>query len=296
MFASERYQNLIRLYRMVRPYLHLMRLHQPAGTWLVMIPSLWAFVLAAKQTLPFITFLVIIAGAIIVRSLGCVINDIVDYKIDREVERTKQRPLASGAISMFQAAILAIFLAFIALFLLMQLNVLTRVLGFLVVFLIIAYPFMKRFTYWPQIFLGITFNWGALMAWTAVTGSLSTTAFVCYFAAVLWTLGYDTIYAHQDKDDDAVIGIHSSALALGSHTKIFLSGVYVLMLFLLWLAGAMQSLGLLYYITLIIAAFQLAWQILDVDLQSAIDCSRKFRSNVYLGWIVFVGLALGVWI
>jgi 4-hydroxybenzoate polyprenyltransferase len=201
--------------------------------------------------------------------------------------------LPSGRITIVQAGAFLLAQLAVGAAVLCSLNGISILLGLAVLGLIGTYPFMKRVTYWPQLFLGFNFNWGALIGWTAVTGSLAWPAVLLYLGGVFWTLGYDTIYAHQDKEDDARIGVKSSALALGSRTRPFLFAFYAGAALLWGLAGAASGLGLVFWVALVVAAFHLAWQAARVDTDDAADCLSKFRSNRSVGWLLLAGIIAG---
>lgn len=205
----------------LRPFALLARLDRPVGVWLLLLPSLWGIVLAGRGQVWDVRAMVLFAiGAIVMRSAGCVVNDIWDRKLDVQVERTRTRPLAAGDISVFQALVFLAVLLAIGLAVLLQFNFVTILLGILAVPLVGIYPLMKRVTWWPQAFLGLVFNFGALMGWSAVTGGVSVTAICLYGAGILWTLAYDTIYAYQDIEDDALVGVKSTARLFGEkHQK-----------------------------------------------------------------------------
>lgn len=223
------------------------------------------------------------------RSAGCVYNDIVDRKFDRLVERTSNRPLACGALSVSQAVALLIILLLSAAVVLLQLPTLTIMLGIASLALVFVYPWMKRITYWPQIFLGLTFNWGALMGWSAVNGSLNANVFWLYIAGIFWTLVYDTIYAHQDKDDDSIIGVKSTALKLGKRSKPFLSACAVCMVLSL---NLIQGADFSYYVAIVLVGSHLSWQILTVKLDDQASCMAKFKSNQWIGWLMLLGMTI----
>lgn len=208
-----------------------MRLDRPIGIWLLLLPSLWGIALASgglaqMTTGTFYVIFLFTIGAVIMRGAGCVINDLWDRDIDKMVERTQTRPIASGQISVKQAIIFLAGLLLCGLAILLQFNLITIILGFITIPLIISYPLMKRITWWPQAFLGLTFNFGALMGWSAIAGGLETPAILLYGGAILWTIGYDTIYAHQDKDDDALIEVKSTALKFKDNGKYLVSILY----------------------------------------------------------------------
>jgi 4-hydroxybenzoate polyprenyltransferase len=227
------------------------------------------------------------------RGAGCTLNDIADREYDGSVARTRLRPLPSGRVTVPRAALFLLAQLAIGAAVLFTLNRLTIVLGVAVLGLIATYPFMKRITWWPQLFLGLNFNWGALIGWTAVTGSLAWPAGLLYLGGICWTLGYDTIYAHQDKEDDARIGVKSSALALGRRTRPFLFAFYAAATLLWGAAGMAAGLGLGFWGLLAAAAVQLAWQAARVDTEDPADCLAKFRANRVVGWLMFAGIVAG---
>lgn len=285
----------------VWPYLQLMRADRPIGTWLLLWPGLWSLALANHSidagwpvTLKLMALFTL--GAFIMRGAGCVVNDLADRKYDALVARTKGRPLPSGRVSVLQAFIFLAGLCLIGLVILLQLNIYTIWLGIASLILVVTYPFMKRVTYWPQLMLGFTFNWGALMGWSAITGSLAWPAIVLYAAGIFWTLGYDTIYAHQDKEDDALIGVKSTALKLKENTPQWLLFFYGAMLLLLAGAGYMTSIGLAYYVGLCMIAVHCLWQIKSLTMHDSDNCLRLFRSNHHLGLILFISILGGHYI
>jgi 4-hydroxybenzoate polyprenyltransferase len=274
----------------MNPYFRLLRLHQPTGIWLLLWPCWWSITFASYG-LPTAKLLVLFGlGAIVMRSAGCIINDIIDRDVDKYVERTRMRPLASGEILLKQAIILLIILLVFALCIALQMRPIVLILAACSLLFVVAYPFMKRITWWPQAFLGLTFNWGALMGWAAIRGEIDPPALLLYIGSIFWTLGYDTIYAHQDKIDDLVIGIKSTALRLGKNSIYWIAGFYMLAV-LSWLfAGISHPVGILYYIVLAAVAMHFSWQIVKVDLDNAASAMRIFVSNRILGWIVFVAI------
>lgn len=277
----------------VKPYVYLARLDRPIGVWLLLLPGWWAIMLAAAHfggfSFRIFGLLVLFAlGAVVMRSAGCVINDIWDRKLDAQVERTRVRPLASGDLSLRQALVFLAALLFAGFCVLLLMNGLTILLGFLAIPLIVIYPFMKRLTYWPQAALGLTFNFGALMGWSAVSGELSVSAVCLYVAACLWTLGYDTVYAHQDKDDDALIGIKSTALKFGAQSKSWVSGFYAAMLVFLALAMSLAAVNLLALPGLALIAAHLFWQIGRWDIDDPVSSLAVFKSNRDLGLLILV--------
>jgi 4-hydroxybenzoate polyprenyltransferase len=274
----------------LRPYIRLARLDRPIGTWLLLFPCWWGIALAADGWPDWWLIALFGIGAVVMRGAGCTFNDIVDRDFDARVERTRVRPIPSGAVTIKAAIAFLVLQLAIGAAILFSLNWLSVALGFFVILLIATYPFMKRITYWPQFFLGLNFNWGALMGWTAARGDLHAPALWLYVGGIAWTLGYDTIYAHQDKDDDMLIGVKSSALALGSMTRPFLFLFYAAAVVLWAVAGESAGLGWIYRIALVCAALQLFWQAWKVDTSSQPDCSQKFRSNRWTGWILLVGI------
>jgi len=282
--------------RRVRPYLKLARMDRPVGTWLLLWPCLWSVALAAAGTFNvghLHLMLLFGVGALVMRGAGCTYNDIIDKDFDAAVERTRSRPIPAGEITIKQAWIFLIFQCLIGLGVLLQLNVFAAgvALGSLV--LVAAYPFMKRITYWPQAWLGLTFNWGALVGWAAVRGDLGWPPVVLYAGGLFWTLGYDTIYAHQDREDDALAGVKSTALALGANTRTWVAGFYCLFIFALIGAGALAKLGVFYYIGIALAATHLGVQVRRVSIDDPVACLKVFRSNISFGWIVFASIIVG---
>jgi 4-hydroxybenzoate polyprenyltransferase len=281
-----------RLPAALRPYAVLARWDRPIGTWLLLFPCWWGVALAPGW--PDLGLLALFAlGAVAMRGAGCTINDLTDRDIDARVERTRNRPLASGALTVPDALGFLVVQLAVGLVVLLNLNRPAIALGFLAMPLVIAYPFMKRITYWPQAFLGITFNWGALVGWTAATGALGPPALLLYAAGFLWTLGYDTIYAHQDKEDDALVGVKSSALALGAASPGFIAVCYAGMVVLLAMAGAVAGMRAGFFLMLAAVALHLAWQVRRMRLDDPADCLRRFRSNRDLGLLVFVAILAG---
>jgi 4-hydroxybenzoate polyprenyltransferase len=275
-----------RMPKAVRPYLILMRADRPIGTWLLLLPCLWSLTLASSG-LPNLYYALLLGiGAFVMRGAGCVMNDLADRNFDGKVARTATRPIPNGDVSPLQAAIFMGFLCLIGLVILLQFNFFTVILASASLGLVFIYPFCKRWTYWPQVVLGLTFNWGALVGWAAVRGELDWPAICLYFAGLFWTLGYDTIYAHQDKEDDILIGIKSSALKLGEKTVPALCFFYVMLTGLTVLAGYLAGSGLLFYIGLSIPVAHLIWQIKIVDIHDAPACLRIFKANRVFGWLL----------
>lgn len=273
-------------------YFRLMRLHAPVGIWLLLWPCWWAIALAG-QGFPWLLYGLFAAGAVVMRSAGCIINDMADRDFDRQVERTKTRPLASGELSMRQASVLLGLLLATALAIAIMLGPVVVSWAAASLAFVIIYPFMKRLTWWPQLFLGLTFNWGALIGYAAVTGGMHPAAVALYLGGIFWTLGYDTIYAHQDKLDDARIGVKSTALKLGGATRKVVGLFYSLAL-VGWFAALLLAGGelLLPGALLALAGAHFCWQLKVVDLDKPDSCRDVFRSNTWLGAIVWLAYLL----
>lgn len=282
-----------------RPYLRLARADRPIGTWLLLWPCFWALTLAlpleAGLSLGQILWYAVLfgAGATVMRGAGCTYNDIVDADFDAQVARTRTRPIPSGAVSKRNAWIFLVALSLTGLVVLLQFNTATRIAGLASLLLIAGYPFMKRITYWPQAWLGLAFNWGALVGWTAVHGQLAWPPVLLYIAGIFWTLGYDTIYAHQDKEDDALIGVKSTALALGANTKRWLIGFYITFWIFLLIAGITAGLTGPFYLALPLVALHLKRQISSLNTDDPDNCLKIFRSNHILGATVCACIILG---
>jgi len=275
-----------------QPYLRLARADRPIGTWLLFIPCLWGLAIAAANGHAGFTHLwfagLMGLGALVMRGAGCAYNDIVDRDFDGKVERTALRPIPSGQISVRQAWIFLGALCLIGLLVLVQFNRFTILVGVASLGLVAAYPFMKRITYWPQAWLGLTFNWGALVGYAAATGMLAPPAFAIYAAGLFWTLGYDTIYAHQDKEDDALIGVKSTALKFGPTTKYWLSGFYALTIAGFALAGLLINASPVYYLALAPAATHFGWQVRTLNSDDAHNCLKRFKSNRDAGLLLLL--------
>jgi len=276
-----------------RPYALLMRLDRPIGTWLLLLPCWWGIALAANFLPNLWLMLLFGIGAVVMRGAGCVINDIYDRKLDQRVERTRVRPLASGEIQLWQAVVFLGGLLVVGLLVLLLLNHAAVVVGALSLALIFTYPLMKRVTWWPQLFLGITFNWGVLVGTCAVTGTLSVSAVLVYIAGIFWTLGYDTIYAHQDKRDDAEAGIKSTALLFGEKSLLWVSLFYALAIILLAVAGWIAGLGKIYGWGLLVAACFAFVQLVIWRADEPENCLKRFKANRDFGLIVLVAIVLG---
>ena len=278
-----------------RPYLRLARLDRPIGSWLLLMPCWWSVGLAAVHARSQVNVwhvLLFFIGAFAMRGAGCTWNDIVDRDLDARVERTRSRPIPSGQVTVASAAAFLALQALVGLAVLLQFNRFTIYVGFASLAVVAVYPFMKRITYWPQIVLGLAFSWGALMGWPATFARLDPPAFLLYAGAISWVIGYDTIYAHQDREDDALIGIKSTALLFRERTKPMLALFYALAVALIALAGWSAGAGLVFALGLLAFAAHLAWQIARLDVDDPLNCLLVFKSNRDAGLILFAGLAL----
>lgn len=277
-----------------RPYALLARLDRPIGSWLLFLPGLWAFALAAPSWAEGLRLTMLFGiGAVAMRGAGCVVNDLWDRDLDRKVERTRGRPLAAGTISPRQALGFLAGLCAIGLMVLLQLNRVAILLGIVSLVPVLLYPLAKRVTNWPQAMLGLTFSWAAPEGMAAVTGRLDTVALILWAAAFLWILGYDTIYAHQDREDDALIGIGSTALRWGERTRPFLAACYAGMLTLLALAGWQAGVSTWFYPALLLPAALLARQVLTLDIHDPALCLRLFKANREVGLAVALAFLAG---
>jgi 4-hydroxybenzoate polyprenyltransferase len=277
-----------------QPYARLMRLDRPIGTWLLFWPAVFGLALGEHGFLSHLADwkLVILfgIGAIVMRGAGCTFNDIVDRDIDAKVERTRGRPLPSGAVSVRDAFIFLGALCFVGLLILLTFNGFTVALGAASLVLIVAYPFMKRITWWPQAWLGLTFNWGALMGFSALTGHLAAPAIVLYIGCFFWTLGYDTIYAHQDKEDDALIGVKSTARLFGEMSSLWIAGFYILTFVFISLAGVAATHSWWTVALMLPAAAQLFWQVASLQIHDSALCLTLFRANRESGLLIALAL------
>ncbi|MVA66895.1 4-hydroxybenzoate octaprenyltransferase [Agrobacterium vitis] len=289
--------------RAVWPYAQLARWDRPIGWELLMWPCFWSSALAANflasgGALPVLTFmahlLLFFIGSVAMRGAGCTYNDLVDEKIDMEVARTRSRPLPSGRVTRRQAKLFIVAQAVVGAAVLFCFNGFSILLGLASLAIVVIYPFAKRFTDWPQFFLGLAFSWGGLMGWAGLTGSMSIAAVLLYVAAVVWTIGYDTIYAHQDKEDDALIGVRSTARLFAEDTKIWLSGFYGAMGLLLALSFLSAGAGFPAYLGLLVALVLLGYQIKVLDINNPVQCLALFKLNGKVGLILFIGLVAAI--
>jgi 4-hydroxybenzoate polyprenyltransferase len=276
-----------------RPYLRLARLDRPIGSWLLLMPCWWSVGLTgmAQGHSPNGWHIVLFfVGAFAMRGAGCTWNDLVDRNLDGLVERTRSRPIPSKQVTVAQATLFMAAQALIGFLVLIQFNRFTVLTGLASLLVVVIYPFMKRVTYWPQIFLGLAFSWGALMGWPAAFGRLDWPALVLYAGAISWVIGYDTIYAHQDREDDLLIGIKSTALLFGQRTALMLTIFYAVAVVLIGIAGFMAGGGWIFLAGLIAFAVQLGSQVVRLDIDDSAHCLMLFRSNRDAGLILFAAM------
>jgi 4-hydroxybenzoate polyprenyltransferase len=278
-----------------RPYARMARLERPIGWWLLLLPGWWSSTLASgslHQSPNFWHLALLLIGAVAMRGAGCTYNDIVDRDLDARVARTRARPIPSGQVTVRNAKIFLVAQALVGLVVLLQFNRFAVLLGILSLVTVAIYPFMKRVTDWPQLGLGLAFSWGALMGWAAIFASLALAPLLLYAGAILWTIGYDTIYAHQDREDDALIGVRSTALLFGARTQPFLAFFYAGATVLFAAAYGLAGAGVVAWLGLAVGAVHLAWQVRTLDIADGDRCLRLFRSNRDYGLILFAGLLI----
>jgi len=274
-------------------FLELTRLKKPIGFMLLFWPCAWGLTIAYDFQNGFENYILYIflffSGAVLMRSAGCIVNDIIDKNYDQKVERTKNRPLASNKISVRSALVIALILCLLAFLVLINFNNLTIILALCSMPFAFTYPLMKRFTYWPQLFLGLTFNYGLLLGWVSIKESISLAPLIFYFGAIFWTLGYDTIYGYQDIKDDEIIGVKSTSIKFKNSPKTFIGSSYFLFFVCLILVGYFMKFNNLYYLFLLIPFFHLfLYQIKNWEVNNSNSCHKKFKSNNTLGLIVFL--------
>ena len=279
-------------------FIELTRLKKPIGYMLLFWPCAWGLTIAydfSKNLDTYFFYLILFfIGAVLMRSAGCIVNDILDRKYDKEVFRTKDRPIASGKISVKLGILYAAILCFIALLVLINFNKFTIIIALASMPLAFTYPLMKRFTYWPQFFLGITFNYGLILGWTSTGQSLSLIPIIFYFGAIFWTLGYDTIYGYQDIKDDEIIGLKSTSIKFKKNPYKFLYLCYTFFLSSIFLVGYLMKLNEIYFILLFLAAIQMIFfQLKKLDINVPENCLRVFKSNNFLGIIVYFAFLSG---
>jgi len=278
-----------------RPYLRLARLDRPIGSWLLLLPCWWSVGLAGMRVSHFPSLWHIVlffVGAFAMRGAGCTWNDLVDRDLDEKVERTRSRPIPSKQVTIGQATLFMLAQALVGLAVLIQFNKFTVMTGLASLLVVVVYPFMKRITYWPQIFLGMAFSWGALMGWPAAFGRLDWPALILYAGSICWVIGYDTIYAHQDREDDLLIGIKSTALLFAERTPSMLATFYVAAVALIAAAGLMAGGGLIFAAGIIAFAAHLAWQLTRLDIDDPALCLMLFKSNRDAGLILFAAMLI----
>ena len=279
-------------------YIELTRIKKPIGIMLLFWPCMWGLTISYEFNEGIYLYiyytLLFLLGSILMRSAGCIINDIVDRNFDLRVERTKNRPIASGAVSVFEGFIFACILCIFALFILLQFNWLTIILALGSMPLAFTYPYMKRFTYWPQLYLGITFNYGLLLGWTSINENITLIPIILYVGAIFWTLGYDTIYGYQDLKDDEIIGVKSTSIKFKNNPKIFLIICYLLTTISILTTGLFLELNKFFYILMIFPIFHMFYfQIKDLETNDQYNCLKIFKSNNLLGFIIFFILIIG---
>ncbi len=280
----------------LRLFIELTRLKKPIGFMLLFWPCSWGLILAYNKNISVEQFIYYLfyffCGSVLMRSAGCVVNDIADKNFDDKVKRTKYRPIASGKVSVIQGFFYASVLCLISLIILLQFNTFTIVLALLSMPFAFTYPLMKRFTYWPQLFLGITFNYGLILAWTSIYSQLSIYPLIFYFGAIFWTLGYDTIYGFQDIKDDEIIGVKSTSIKFKKNPKIFLFICYSITFISILLLGILMKFDFIYFIGLILIGYLLFKQIKKFDKENPNNCLDLFKSNNLLGLIMFLNILI----
>ncbi len=283
--------------KQLKLFIELTRLNKPIGFMLLFWPCSWGLTLAYDFSLNlnkyFFYLILFFLGSILMRSAGCIINDILDKEFDARVFRTKNRPIASGEISIKLAILYSLMLCFMALIVLLNFNLLTIILALGSMPLAFSYPLMKRFTYWPQLFLGITFNYGLILGWTSIYGEISIVPIIFYFGAIFWTLGYDTIYGYQDIKDDEIIGLKSTSIKFKGSAKKFLITCYVLLISLIIVGGYLMKFSYVYYLLNIPAIVYLFFfQIKIFDQENPLNCLKAFKSNNLFGLLIFLNILI----
>ena len=283
--------------KQLKIFIDLTRLNKPIGFMLLFWPCAWGLTIAYdfSEDLDnyFIYLILFFLGAILMRSAGCIVNDILDKEFDKKVLRTKQRPIASEKVSIKLALFYALTLCFLALLVLLNFNSFTIILALGSMPLAFTYPLMKRFTYWPQLFLGITFNYGLILGWTAINGQIDIAPVIFYLGAIFWTLGFDTIYGFQDIADDEIIGVRSTSIKFKKNPKYLITTCYIFFILSLLITGSIMKLNYLYFIFLIPIIFHLINQVKKLMINSTINCFKIFKSNNTLGLLIFVNLLIG---
>ena len=279
-------------------YIELTRIKKPIGIMLLFWPCIWGLTIAydfedSIYIYIFYAFLFFL-GSTLMRSAGCIINDIVDKNFDKKVRRTKSRPIASGKISVIEAIIFSMLLCILAFFVLIQFNLLTIILAIGSMPLAFTYPYMKRFTYWPQLYLGITFNYGLVLGWSSITENVSIIPIIFYLGAIFWTLGYDTIYGYQDLKDDEIIGVKSTSIKFKTNPKKFVGICYFITLSLICVTGLMMNFKYVFFIFMIIPLLHMFfYQIKNLNVKNNLNCLKIFKSNNVLGFIIYINIIIG---
>ena len=278
-------------------FIELTRFNKPIGYMLLFWPCLWGLTIAYdfenNLSTYFFYLVLFFLGSVFMRSAGCIVNDIVDRHYDKKVNRTKNRPIASGSVSIKIGFLYVSILCLVALLVLLQFNRFTIFLALISTPLAFAYPYMKRFTYWPQLFLGITFNYGLLLGWTSVQENLSLIPIIFYFGAIFWTLGYDTIYGYQDIKDDEIIGVKSTSIKFKNNPKKFLSLCYLIYLSSIIITGLYMDFNNVYFLFLLIPITHMFFQIKMLDIKDSSICLKIFKSNNIFGLLIFINLFIG---
>ena len=279
-------------------FFELTRLKKPIGYMLLFWPCVWGLTVAydfsSNIQIYLKYFFLFLSGSILMRSAGCIINDIADKDFDKRVERTKKRPIASGKVSIKLGLFYSSALCLLALFVLLQFNLYTIILALCSMPLAFSYPYMKRFTYWPQLFLGITFNYGLILGWTTIYSDVSIVPLIFYFGAIFWTLGYDTIYGYQDIKDDEIIGVKSTSIKFKNSPKLFILSCYsIFFISLIYIGFEMNFTNIYFFVLVLIALHLFFFQISQLKINSKKNCLQVFKSNNFLGFLVFINLLIG---
>jgi len=281
--------------KQIKIFIELTRLNKPIGFMLLFWPCAWGITLAyyysGEINLYIKPIFLFFLGSILMRSAGCIFNDIVDKDLDKKVARTKKRPIASGKISVLKSFLYVTILCLISLLILLQFNFLTIKLGLISMILAFAYPFMKRITYWPQLFLGLTFNWGIIMGWTSIANSLSFEPFILYLAAIFWTLGYDTIYGLQDIKDDEIIGVKSTSIKFKKNTKFFVGTCYTLCVFFILTLYNIMEINKYLFLPSVFFILSLIYQIKIIKINIPKNCFKAFKINNLTGIFIFLSIS-----
>ena len=279
----------------IKLFIELTRLKKPIGFMLLFWPCAWGLTLAYDFSSDlnnyFFYLILFFLGSVLMRSAGCIVNDILDKEFDAKVFRTKNRPIASGKVSIRLGIFYSVFLCFLALLVLINFNLFTIILAMASMPLAFTYPLMKRFTYWPQLFLGITFNYGLILGWTAIEGEINFTAILFYLGAIFWTLGYDTIYGYQDIKDDEIIGLKSTSIKFKGNAKKFLISCYSFLIIFFLGGGYFMKFNYIYFVLMLIPIFHLFfYQLKNLNLRDSSSCLKAFKSNNLLGLIIFLNI------